>query len=109
MHDESNKRKWSNRWRALRAAMQRAVRAAVVLASVKSALVLAQDSPPRGSIQVRRWLADERQQLRPAERSTHRGREVQAGPIYIVANTGFSDDQRIAEQAQAGWEHAAKL
>jgi len=109
MHDEFSKRSRTDRWSVLNVALRKAGLLAAVLASTGEVRSMAQESPPGSSPPARRWLLDERQQPRHAQRATHRGFEVSTGPIHAVATTSFSDAQVVAEHALAGWNDMAKL
>ena len=95
----------ASRWHALRWAGL----VAAVLASARGTILLAQQSPVRSSGEVRRWLPDERQEPRQAERQTHRGFEVATGQIQVVATTNGNDARLAAEQALEGWNKTARL
>jgi hypothetical protein len=107
--NETGKRGADIRWSRLHAALQTAGLLAAVLASAKGNALLAQASPVRSTAEVRRWLPDERQQPRHAERATHRGFEVSTGQINVVATTSWRDARLAAEQALAGWNKTAEL
>lgn len=83
--------------------------AALLASAIQSGWLGAQEPSFRSAAEPRRWLADERQQPRHAERETHRGFEIATGPIIVVATTSQEDARLAAEQAMQAWNEVAGL